>query len=214
LPFVEKTVSNILRAPYVKAIYPEAKYVAIIRDGRDVAESAARCWSEPPAAGYLLAKLRTFPWLACAPYGAKYAVNIARRRLGLDSHLRTWGPRYPGIDVDVRRLSLLDVCARQWALSIEHYERARPLFAANQLVEVRYEELVTDTQRVVERLCSFLCIENRQAVLQHAQLTIHADRLGTRSRLSSRESQQVCAITRSALERWGYLEDVAHRRVA
>jgi hypothetical protein len=214
LPFVEKTVSNILRAPYVKAIYSEAKYIAIIRDGRDVAESAARCWREPPAAGYLLAKLRTFPWLRCSPYGAKYALNVARRYLGLDRHLRTWGPRYPGIDDDVRRLSLLEVCARQWVASIEHCERARPLFAGNQLLEVRYEELVTDTQSVVERLCSFLCIENRHAVLQHAQQTILTDRVGIRSRLSSRESQQVFAITRSALERWGYVDNSMNRRVA
>ncbi len=163
MPFVEKTVSNVLRAPYVKAIYPEAKYIALIRDGRDVAESAARCWREPPEAGYLLAKLRTFPWLQCAPYGAKYALNVARRKLGLDSHLRTWGPRYPGIDDDVRRLSVLEVCARQWALSIEHYERARPLFAAHQLLEVRYEQLVQETPRFGEDLCKFLAIDNRRA---------------------------------------------------
>jgi len=214
LPFVEKTVSNILRAPYVKAIYPEAKYIAIIRDGRDVAESAARCWREPPAAGYLLAKLRTFPWLKCAPYGAKYAVNIARRRLGLDNHLRTWGPRYAGIDDDVRRLSLLEVCARQWALSIEHYERARPLFAGNQLLEVRYEDLIKNTLRVIEELCNFLCIDNRRIVLEYAQQTIQPDRVGTRSRLLSRESQQVFEITRSALERWGYVDNSVNRRVA
>jgi hypothetical protein len=214
LPFVEKTVCNVLRAQYVKAIYPEAKYIAIIRDGRDVAESAARCWCEPPAAGYLLAKLRTFPWVRCAPYGAKYAVNVARRRLGLDRHLRTWGPRYPGIDADLQQLNLLQVCARQWVASVEHYERARSLFAAQQLFELRYEELVQDTPKVIGDLCQFLCIDNRRAVLEHAQRTIQANRLGSRNRLSSEESKELFDIARTALERWGYLEHSTYRRVA
>jgi hypothetical protein len=214
LPFVEKTVSNVLRAPYVKAIYPEAKYIAIIRDGRDVAESAARCWSEPPAAGYLLTKLRTFPWLRCAPYGAKYALNVARRTLRLDRHLRTWGPRYPGIDDHVRRLSLLEVCARQWAHSIELYERARPTFAARQLFQLRYEELVKDTESAVRGLCRFLSIDDVRPVLEYARRTIQADRLGTRRRLSPGELEQVLEISRPTLERWGYLEDATHRRVA
>jgi hypothetical protein len=214
LPFVEKTVSNVLRAPYVKAIYPAAKYIALVRDGRDVAESAARCWREPPEAGYLLAKLRTFPWLRCAPYGAKYALNVARRKLGLDRHLRTWGPRYPGIDDDVRRLSVLEVCARQWVASIEHYDRARPLFAADEMLEVRYEELVQETPRVIDDLCKFLSIDNRHAILDYARQTIQADRLGTRCRLSPRELRQVLEIARSALERWGYLGHSTNRRVA
>jgi hypothetical protein len=214
LPFVEKTVSNVLRVPYVKALYPEAKYVAIVRDGRDVAESAARCWREPPAAGYLLAKLRTFPWLRCAPYGAKYAINVARRRLGLDSHLRTWGPRYPEIDADLQQLNLLQVCARQWAASVENYERSRSLFAAQQLFELRYEALVQDTPKVIGDLCTFLCIDNRRAVLEYARQTISANRLGTGRRLSSEELQQVLEIAGPTLARWEYLDHSTYRRVA
>ena len=35
--FVEKSPRNILRVPYVRAIFPEARIVHIVRDGRDVA---------------------------------------------------------------------------------------------------------------------------------------------------------------------------------
>ena len=42
--FVEKTVSNTLRVPLVDQVLPDALYVHLVRDGRDVTESALRCW--------------------------------------------------------------------------------------------------------------------------------------------------------------------------
>jgi hypothetical protein len=208
-PFVEKTVSNILRVPFVKRVFPEAKYIAIVRDGRDVVESAERCWREPPQTGYLLAKLRSFPWLQCVSYGRKYAVRLLRRRLGLDRHFSSWGPRYPGIDDDVARLTLLEVCARQWAASMEHYERARHLLRPDQLIEIRYEDLIATPQLQVHRLCGFLGISDRRSVVEAAKRTIRADRVGSACRLSSKDSQRVLEIIRPTLLRWGYFNRTA-----
>jgi hypothetical protein len=206
LPFVEKTVSNVLRVPFVKALYPQAKFIAIVRDGRDVAESAARCWREPPHTGYLLAKARTFPWRHCAPYAWKYAKRFARRRLGFDKHLQTWGPRYPGINDDLKRLSLVEVCARQWVESVERYERSRHLLPPHRLLELRYEELVSDSQHQIHRLCDFLDVENRRGVLDFAGTTVRADRVASRCSLSLVDSQRVTAIVQPTLERLGYVD--------
>ncbi|MBV8297333.1 MAG: sulfotransferase [Acidimicrobiia bacterium] len=40
--FVEKTPSHIFKLPFLAAIYPDAWYIHLIRDGRDVARSLAR----------------------------------------------------------------------------------------------------------------------------------------------------------------------------
>ena len=57
-PIVEKTVSNVLRIPFVQSIYPEAKYVFLMRNGRDVIESAYRCWQQQ---GWLDRQLWSIP---------------------------------------------------------------------------------------------------------------------------------------------------------
>ena len=106
---VEKTVSNSLRVPFVARVFPEARFVWLVRDGRAVAESTRRVWHEPPERGYLLRKLRYFP-LRDFRYATWYLKNRLR-----PGPARVWGPRYPGIDADLASLDLLEVCARQWA---------------------------------------------------------------------------------------------------
>jgi hypothetical protein len=49
--FVEKTPSNLLRLPMLAAIYPDAWFLSIVRDGRDVARSLAQAPMGPTDAG-------------------------------------------------------------------------------------------------------------------------------------------------------------------
>jgi hypothetical protein len=202
--FVEKTVSNVLRVSFVKAVYPEAKFIAIIRDGRDVVESAERCWRESPRAGRLLAKMRKFPWRDCSPYGWKFAVRTVRRCLGIDQHVRSWGPRYPNIDTDVRDRSLLEVCARQWLTCMEYYMQARGVFAADQLLELRYEDLVHAPAAETNRLCEFLEVADREPALEFARRLISTSRLGSSRRLKPAEAELVMEIISAGLRRWNY----------
>src|SRR5699024_6004984 len=48
---VEKTVSNTLRPDFVERVLPGARYILLIRDGRDVVESSYRMWNAPPDTG-------------------------------------------------------------------------------------------------------------------------------------------------------------------
>ncbi|MEL7430325.1 MAG: sulfotransferase [Pseudomonadota bacterium] len=41
---VEKTCANTLRVPFIDAIFPDARYINIVRDGRDVTASAMKRW--------------------------------------------------------------------------------------------------------------------------------------------------------------------------
>ncbi|HUT60609.1 MAG TPA: sulfotransferase, partial [Phycisphaerae bacterium] len=42
---VEKTCANSLRVQFVRAVVPEARFIHIVRDGRDVAVSAVQRWT-------------------------------------------------------------------------------------------------------------------------------------------------------------------------
>ena len=88
---LEKTVSNSLRVPFVDAIFPEARYIHLVRDGRDVATSAMKEWVSPPDYGRLLHKLWRIP-VASIPYLFWYArKSVLSRRRSAGARVAVWG---------------------------------------------------------------------------------------------------------------------------
>ena len=53
---VEKTCANSVRVPFVDEILPEARYIYIVRDGRDATASAMKRWVAQVDLLYLLRK--------------------------------------------------------------------------------------------------------------------------------------------------------------
>lgn len=148
---IEKTVGSSLRVGYVHEILPDATFVHLVRNGVDVAESTRRQWLAPADYGYLKEKFHHFPPRLLATYGRRHALSLLRRRLAGDSRVASWGPRYPGIDSDVRSIELLAVCARQWMHAVT---LSRADFAATGIrhVELRYEEVVARPEEQLARV--------------------------------------------------------------
>lgn len=139
---VEKTVSNSLRPWYVERVLPGARYVLLIRDGRDVVESTYRMWLEPPDAGGLQRKLASLP-LRALPYAAWYGLNMAAGKLR-GRGVGVWGVRYRGIARDLEQLSVPEVCARQWRTCVESSLDFAEKIDAARLIQLRYEDVVAD----------------------------------------------------------------------
>jgi hypothetical protein len=159
---IEKSVPNTLRPAFLHAIYPDAKFIHLIRDGRAVTESAMRLWRAPPEKGYLIKKLRYFPWKNYR-YAIWYITNIIKGKLSSGRGQQTWGPRYKGIDDDVNKLPLEVVCARQWKKCIETSLSQIDAIKQDNLLEVRYENLMRDSS-VIVKICNFLMIDDQDAV--------------------------------------------------
>lgn len=161
---LEKTVSNTLRVPFVDAVYPDARYIHLVRDGRDVTESAIRQWTAPPDWPALVRKLRGLP-LANIGYLGWFTANFVRGRRSGRGGGRVWGPRFPGSDTMVATLSLPEICATQWVQSVT---RARADLAAlpgsaERVHTIRYEDLVADPAALAA-LVAWLGIEDGTAV--------------------------------------------------
>ena len=115
---IEKTVSNCLRVAYVLIVFPEARFIHLVRDGVDVVESVYRQWLAPPDWRYILNKVRTYPLAQAPGYALAYAAGVLQHALRPGQNgTSTWGPRYDGIDRDVAHKQLLEVCAIQWVRS-------------------------------------------------------------------------------------------------
>jgi len=147
---IEKTVSNTLRIPFVNEIYPQARFVHLIRDGREVVESSMRQWTDPPDTGALLKKLKSLP-IQNIGYVFWYAKNI---QSGLFKGGRKggniWGPRYPGIMDDVETASLAKICANQWKHCIETSLKDFAQINSNRVHTIRYEDFISGRESIVK----------------------------------------------------------------
>lgn len=189
---IEKTVSNCLRIPYVQKVFPQAKYIQLIRDGWDVVESSYRQWIAPPDWRYIIQKMRAYPLLDAFGYATRYGQNLLRKlvfpRNGTTS---SWGPRYAGIDDDIRSKPLIEVCAIQWAYCASKAFHDLAKLPMTSVYTVRYEEFVHHPSEVLTGIADFLGIDSNP-YLSNNQLGISTENIGKgRREISLEQCYQV-----------------------
>lgn len=201
---IEKTVGNALRVPFVATVFPDARFVHLIRDGVDVTESTLRQWTAPTDWRYIAAKARHFPARLVPSYGARYVGSLVSRFGRSDRRVGSWGPRYPGIDNDLATEDLLVVCARQWRESVE---RSCDAFAGLEqpVHEVRYEAMVQDPVGTIKELAEFLDLTVSERALSHAATRIEPEHTGRgRAALAVTDRRAVARELSPLLNALGY----------
>jgi len=151
---LEKTPQNCLRASFVDAVFPNARYIHIIRNGYESALSIRANWLrkgkglEGVRVGQRLREIRGTQYLKYGWQFAKRCVFAWRRE-----PVVMWGPRIPGLEQMRKELSLLEVSAYQWK---QCTEMAR--MAGRDLGVDRYQEYCLETlnRERIEEICDFL----------------------------------------------------------
>jgi len=198
---VEKTVSNTLRVPYVDAVFPDAVYVHLVRDGHAVIESAMRLWRTPPDTVSLRRKLSDMSW-SNAEYAAWFAWNHLRGRFAGRAGGEVWGPRYPGIFQDVAQRPLIEVVARQWVESVTRASDDLAALGAGRVHTVTYEALMTNPMEI-ERLCDFLDVRDRDAVIKRFAASVDRGNLDTwQGALSDEDLEVVRRVAGETIRRY------------
>jgi len=173
--FMEKTPSNCFRVPFVHAVLPDARFIHVIRDGRDVTLSAVRKWTSPPDPTAIRRRLRSFEIpLADAPFYAAAAVRDVIGRQVMPEKAFIWGPRYPGIRTVRAEQGVEVACAVQWRESVRACLDGLAHVPAEQQIEVRFERLVADPEAEMARLLAFAGLDASDAVMAHARQTADA----------------------------------------
>jgi len=168
---LEKTVSNTLRVGFVARVFPNADFVHIIRDGRDVVASSVLQWTKPADFRYLAKKLRTFP-LRNYRYALWFVANRLKLRAKSDAPA-IWGVRYPDIDADASELPVPVICGRQWVASVAGVQQAREEDPTLRIRSVRYEDLIRSADELVS-LVRWLGLPDEQTILDRYSATIRA----------------------------------------
>ena len=134
---VEKTPRNVYRVPFLRALFPDAAFVFLTRDGRDNISSLMEGWKHPERFG---------TWDLPPGFTIK----------GYQG--RKWCFALPPGWEELNGCSLAEVCAYQWTSANEAILASLAELPPSSFVRVRYEDLFNHPYRVIEQLAAFLDI--------------------------------------------------------
>lgn len=201
---LEKTCANSLRVPFLDAVIPEARYIYIVRDGRDVALSAARRWTASPEMSYLIKKLRYAPVSDIPYYAMRFAQNRLHQWRSKERRQAIWGPRFKGMDEFVRQHELVEICAKQWAECVKSSDAAFDAMPDSKVFRVRYEEFVAAPVETLKRLGDWLGRDIIGSLPEAATRRIRPDLAGGWRDRAGSLSPSALGFMDEVLERHGY----------
>lgn len=221
---VDKTPSNVLRIPWIKSVFPDAKFIHIIRDGRAVSLSSRDEWAGLSSSSLDSREYRMFP-------AHKKILHLSRRKLRVGQRIRdirsalvalgdipkavsaygkifganigrsTWGPRVPGLRDIAMELSVLDACAFQWDFCVRQGRMA--CGEMENSIEIRYERLLKRPFEEIERVAEFMGVSSCDSEVQDAVASIDATR-STMPRGSDEELEYLSRLLHPTLVDLGY----------
>ncbi len=158
---LEKTPSNSLRVPFVRAVFPDCKIVHILRNGFDSTLSIYDYWhrhtqdisySRIEGERSILKQRLGEMHPRQMPY---YAAEFAGRLLGKFGIKRQnlWGPRFPGMRKILKETDVLTVAALQWRVCVEMACAAGRKLPPEDYMEVRLEELGREKLEAIAQFC-------------------------------------------------------------
>jgi hypothetical protein len=176
---VEKMPENIFRLPWLAAIFPQARFIHLIRDGRDVALSLEAALDRWFPAGY---------WQASRHYTFYQEYAAGRADLaGRLAAIPQGGRNYPR-------------CLLVWLCSVVAGRAAGQALGPERYFELRYETLIEQPAEALAAVGSFIGQPIPAEVGRFAQNTLRPDSLGK----ADPDPDLTAAIAGDMLEELGY----------
>jgi hypothetical protein len=144
---IDKTPRNSLRVGFIDALFPDARYVFITRDGRDNVNSLINAWRTSRYRTYRLPEPHAIPGVD--PEWWKFVL-------------------YPGWRAD-KRGPLEVVCANQWSICNQRALEAAKVVGFERWTSLRYEDLVARPTEEIGRVMFRLDLPFEPAVKKRAQ---------------------------------------------
>lgn len=177
---VEKTCANTVRLPFVHAVFPDAAFVEIVRDGRDAAASAALRWKGEFELGYSLEKLRWVPRHELPGLIRSQLTNRFRSQgRPQGAAVDRWGPVWSGLAGLVASGSNADeVAGRQWAACVRAQLDFFSAPDAPPSLRIQYEQFVADPRSTLRQVASFVGTQLDPVEAVEAASSVHGGSVG------------------------------------
>ena len=183
---LEKTAANCLRLELVNKVFPNTKFIHILRDGRDVAVSTRRKYkgdirkisSNRNLENQEGRRFRNFfheiyhkinnglTLLMLISNSLRY-LRMSLVLLGLKKR-DFWGPRFKGFRKLYRNDTLIEVASEQWKYSVNLILDFIAKNPNKDILTLKYEDLITSPNTVIKETMEFILDKNfREQELIH-----------------------------------------------
>jgi len=166
---VEKTPSNCLRLPFLRAVYPDAKIILIVRDGRSVIRSTGAILDKGVPHGKILGRAFETPLWEWPAYLPRAASTLYRKVTG--KPLAFWGPRPPGWKGWVRTDPREVILAKQWAATITRAVDDAAAQSPDRMFQYRYEDFMASPREHMQRIVDFCELPGSAGLVEHVAST-------------------------------------------
>ncbi len=201
---LEKTPANILKIPYVRAIFPEATYIFIVRNPFSFISSVEFKWQRTLSGKGIRRRLRSTPVTQLHYYAGRFIRQYFDKHILGRKYQAIWGPRYRGMNEDLKQHDLLTVIARQWAVCSRKAEIALAQFEPGRVLRLRYEDFVTDPLANIERIAAHCGVDVTPAMVRFAEDWVKPDRQEKWRRFDPRVLARLLPELEDEMERHGY----------
>jgi hypothetical protein len=203
---MEKTPSNVLRVPFVHKIFPEAKYVYIARNALSCISSAEVKWEKKKTKTWsnLRRSLSDAPLSQLHYYAGAFLTHMVVRRVVKTNRMLVSGPRYKGMDQDLREHGTLRVIARQWARCNRKAREDLAKLGNGSVCTFRYEDLIQGPASVLRRMYDHCELSCDDKIIRAAEEMIHPGGQEKWMRLDQDELRAIIPEIRDEMEFYGY----------
>ncbi|MEE9169931.1 MAG: sulfotransferase [bacterium] len=201
---MEKTPANILKIPYVRAIFPEATFLCIVRNPFSFISSVEMKWQRSVTHKGIGRRLKYTPITQLHHYAGRLIGQQFHKRVLRRKYLSVWGPRYKGMDQDLKTHDLLTVIARQWSKCSKKAEKDLSLFGAGEVLRLKYEDFVEDPVSDLERICAHCGLEMTNDMVRAANEWVKSDRQLKWQRFDPGDLARILPEIEDEMQRHGY----------
>ncbi|MGH8903681.1 MAG: sulfotransferase [Egibacteraceae bacterium] len=204
---VEKTPSNAVRPGFVDAVFPDARFVHITRNGWGAVPSMRSFWARR-AQGFdekqvrrLLRRAQEARLSQLPFYGRELVGRVVR---GSTSHVRLFGPRLAGLQAIADELGRLEASALQWRACVDHASTFGRSLGPDRYLELHLEELDAE---MIGQLLSFCGLPPSAVALERFETTYQRAVATRRAPLTAGERARVAPYVVPANAWLGYPPD-------
>lgn len=201
---MEKTPRNLLRIPYVRAILPEATYLFIVRNPFSFIASVEKKYQRTVTARGIVRRLKCMPLSQLHHWVRLFMEQQFSKRVLRKKYLKIWGPRYRGIQNDLKAHDLLTVIARQWSVCSRKAEQELALMGSKKVLRLKYEEFVQDPVFDLKRIGAHCGLEMTRDMEEGAKQMVRADRNDKWKQFDPRDLARLLPEIHGEMQRHGY----------
>lgn len=152
---LDKYPEHIFRIPFVKSIFPDAKFIFIVRDGRDTSLSVGR-WCKKHTQHY---KDETHDW---------WGINKRKWHIMVDELVKS-DPEFKSIwDVVDTIQSNTDMAAVEWMVTMKEGFKQSSLYPES-FYTLKFEDLVLEPQKYLKEITEFCELRHDNVFLSYAK---------------------------------------------